>query len=75
MGRCNKCILRELRASAKRTGAKVVTRASTVQLWSGGVDVFVVPAGGKLDTSVDKRGNHGPQWKAWFAELSNKCAC
>ena len=69
---CNYCTLREIRKEA-RGRARVHLRRSSGGM--GGVDVFVVPKGEKLDTSVDEKGNHNPQWKAWLMEVSDHCVC
>jgi len=71
---CNYCSLQGIKARAKMNGCKVYLRNSTGSL--GGIDVFVVPLGKKLDTRVDERGESiGGQWKAWFMELTDHCVC
>jgi hypothetical protein len=74
---CNFCHLKKLRKDADRVSAEVVVRVSPrlQEHWSGSVDVYVVPAGEKLDTTVDERGNPGRQWKAWFPDVSDRCVC
>jgi ethanolamine utilization protein EutQ (cupin superfamily) len=66
MSVCNFCTLRGIRSRAKAEGA-------TVHVENG--NVFVVPKGEKLDTSVDKKGNHGPQFVAWLMEVTGTCCC
>lgn len=78
---CNYCNVKQLREEAKKTGASVHVIASPLAGsrpdlgFPDGKDIFVVSKGAKLDTSVDKEGNHGPQWKMWAAALPNGCAC
>lgn len=69
---CNYCSLQRIKRGAKEQGAKVYVRPSE---FMGGYDVFVVPKGEKLDTSIGKDGNHGYQWEAWFMEITDRCVC
>lgn len=63
---CNYCHLKRIRERAKRDGATVHIQDN---------NVFVVPKGGKLNTSVDARGNHGKQFVMWGMEFSYRCVC
>lgn len=67
--RCNYCSLKELRRN-KPKGSRIHLRVSS---FMGGVDVFVVPQGEKLDKrSPDDGGGH---WRRWFMELGDRCGC
>jgi hypothetical protein len=83
---CNYCNVKWLREEAAKTGATVHVVASPLMPkkrravsadlgFPDGKDVFVVPKGKNLDTTIDDKGNHGPQWKMWAAALPDKCAC
>jgi hypothetical protein len=79
---CNRCLVEAIRRQADAAGATVHLVPSPLMDPEGkspgfpdGVDVFVVPRGAKLDTSVDAKGNHGQQWKMWAAGISEGCAC
>lgn len=67
---CNYCHLKSIRERAKKQGSRVYLRAGM-----GGIDVFVVPKGEKLDTSVNEKGEHGKQWVAWMMEIPDHCVC
>jgi hypothetical protein len=77
VSRCNFCSLKNLERRAQIEGADVHILPSSLQIQnaSTGRDVFVVSKGEVLDTSVDARGNHGKQWKVWFASIPNSCEC
>ena len=51
---CNYCKLKRIRKT-KSKGSKVYLKPSSFM--SGGIDVYVVPKGEKLDTRTDKKGN------------------
>lgn len=72
---CNYCLVRVLRAEAKKRGATVHLVPGGSRYFPHGTDVFVVEKGEKLDASTDSKGNHGKQWKMWAAEISEMCAC
>jgi hypothetical protein len=67
---CNFCDLKNLRNRIKGTGSKIFLRAE-----DGGVAVYVVPKGEKLDTSKDAKGEPSKQWRMWFMELTEHCVC
>ncbi len=73
MSQCNHCVLNGIRRRAEAKGACVSVIPLSEPL--GGFDVFVVPAGDDLDTTVDTEGNHGEQWRAWLMGISETCAC
>lgn len=83
MSTCNYCLVRHMRLETEKTGATVHVISAPLPPRPGkdfsgfpnGKDVFVVPAGQKLDTSTDAKGNHGKQWRMWAAELSDHCVC
>lgn len=77
MGRCSRCQLEAMKRRAAKVGAEVIVRPSNFQLQgrASGVEVFVVPKNEELNESRDSDGNQGPQWRAWFALLPDKCAC
>jgi len=67
---CNYCSLKYLRATAEESG-----RTVTVEGSDEGNDVFVHPKSRLPDMSVDDSGNHGPDWVAWMAKISDECCC
>jgi len=75
--RCNYCRLQDIKRMAKEQGSRVYVRPSNFcpKYNIGGYDIFMVPKGEKLDTSVDKDGNHGWQWVAWMMEIPDHCVC
>jgi hypothetical protein len=68
---CCYCSLQFIRTRAREEGKRVFLRPGMM----GGTDVFAVAKGEKLDISVDKKGNHGKQWRAWMMELTDSCVC
>lgn len=68
---CNYCTLKIIKEQAKKDGNMVVIDI----IAGGGVDVYVHGLDEKTDRSVDSKGNHGKQWKAWFMELGDHCEC
>lgn len=76
--RCNYCSYMDLKKKRpKGTRVHVVPshRVLSDGTEFGGVDVFFVPEGAELDTSVDREGNHGKQFAVWFMELPDHCVC
>jgi len=66
---CNYCSLKSLRCSLKGSGAHI-----RLVRENGGVAVYVIPKGEKLGAKrVD--GEPSKQWRRWFMELSDRCAC
>lgn len=73
MRRCNYCHVEGIKKRATAKGATVHLVSDPVY---GGVDVYVVEAGGELDTSrkqIVLNGNS--RWKMWCALLPSSCAC
>lgn len=68
--KCNYCAMKELKAQARKMGAQVIIRANAR---IGGVDVYVVPKGEKLDTAPV--GDGGKHWKVWLQALAEGCTC
>ena len=62
---CNIDTLKRIKEDAYKRNARVYIRSG----YMGGNDIYVVPKGEKLDTSIDKKGNHGKQWVAWMWEI------
>ena len=75
MSHCNHCSLNQIRRRAKQVGAKVVLRRDAFGSFAQGQSVYVVPKGEKLDLSRDEQGDPSEQFAAWFAEISEGCAC
>ena len=74
MGRCNYCNYQSIKRRAKQEGSRIYKRAASWGL--GGVNIYVVPKGDKLDTREDKEGNTiSGQFGAWFMELPDSCHC
>lgn len=65
MGQCNLCLLAEIKRQAKKEGKVVVKKPGTFGL--GGVDLFVLRKGEKLD-----RGKH---FRAWCMKIPEGCEC
>lgn len=64
---CNYCKLKRLRRQAKLSQARIHIRQSKQH---GGLNVFLVPHGGSLDSS------EGSPFKvAWFKALPETCCC
>ena len=67
---CNYCRYTSIKKN-KPKGSKIVLQPS---IWGlGGVEVYVVPKGERLDERSPDHG--GKQWQAWFQELTMHCVC
>lgn len=71
---CNYCSLRAIRRRAKEENSRVYVR-NAHDFGLGGYDVFMVPKGEKLNTSVDEKGEHGEHWVSWMMEITDHCCC
>jgi len=71
--RCNYCHLQDYKREAKEKKMTV----HLINSKDGGMDVYLVPKGEKLDTRQDsKTGNNlSKQWRSWFMALSDSCCC
>lgn len=66
MGQCNWCSYQDIKKRFKGTDIRVLTRDEK-GFSLGGVNVYAVPRGEKLD-----RAKH---YIAWFMQLPERCCC
>ena len=69
MSLCNRCRVDELVRDNPGGHVFLVFTTTPSGEPDGGVDVYVVPAGEKLQPHRDE------YWVAWCMELTEKCAC
>jgi len=80
VGQCNFCLLRQIKAQAKKQRCKVVLRRSS---FLGGTEIYVIPKDMKMPKKIiepcKEYPNGGPfhekYSRAWVMEIGDSCCC
>src|SRR5262245_52296928 len=74
MSACNYCLVRRIERKARKRGQRVVRRRGPATAGLGW-NVYVVPKGGRLVTRDSADGCPSRQWRGWYMEIGDRCAC